>query len=174
MMREWFYAENGQRYGPFPEDQVRKMIRNGQLTEDTLVWCGESDFAKRGWIRIADTELSSQIPIEGEDLNDVKRTIIMLKILQMYKESFFNPRELCYFLVMMVVLMLLAGVMWLASWLGEHMILVIVLVVLFTATAMILRHRRLKRQQDIEILNADVNKMGGDEASRRAKKYQDK
>ena len=59
---------------------------------------------------------------------------------------------------------------------GGNIILVSVVIALFflcMITAMILRHRRLKRQQDIEILNADVNKMGDDEAARRAKKYQD-
>jgi hypothetical protein len=38
---------------------------------------------------------------------------------------------------------------------------------------MVLRHRRLKRQQDIDILNADVSKIGEDEAERLAEKYQD-
>jgi hypothetical protein len=39
---------------------------------------------------------------------------------------------------------------------------------------MVLRHRRLQRQQDIEILNADISKIGDDEAARRAEKYRDK
>jgi hypothetical protein len=43
---------------------------------------------------------------------------------------------------------------------------------LYKITAMVLRDRRLKRQQDIDILNADVSKIGEDEAARRAKKYQ--
>ncbi|MDR1482665.1 MAG: hypothetical protein LBI74_08580 [Synergistaceae bacterium] len=59
----------------------------------------------------------------------------------------------------------------------KHVVLLIggliALFILYRATAMILRHRRLKRQQDIDILNADVSKMGDDEAERRAEKYQD-
>jgi hypothetical protein len=35
-----------------------------------------------------------------------------------------------------------------------------------------MKHRRLKRQQDIEILNMDVNKMGEDEAAKLARKYE--
>jgi hypothetical protein len=50
----------------------------------------------------------------------------------------------------------------------------IALFILYRATAMILRHRRLKRQQNIDILNADVSRIGGDEAERLAEKYQDK
>jgi hypothetical protein len=38
----------------------------------------------------------------------------------------------------------------------------------------VLRHRRLKRQQDIDILNADIGKIGDDEAARRARKYQNR
>jgi hypothetical protein len=59
----------------------------------------------------------------------------------------------------------------------EHPVLGIGLIVLFILcgiTAMLLRHLHLMRQQDIDILNADVNKMGGDEAARRAEKYRDK
>ncbi|MDR1590815.1 MAG: GYF domain-containing protein [Puniceicoccales bacterium] len=66
MMREWYYSENGQMYGPLPEDQIQTMIWERQLTEDTLVWCGEPDFVERGWVRIADTELSSQIPTNND------------------------------------------------------------------------------------------------------------
>jgi hypothetical protein len=66
MMREWHYAENDQIYGPLPEDQIQRMIWGRQLTDDTLVWCGEPDFVERGWVRIADTELSSQIPINDD------------------------------------------------------------------------------------------------------------
>ncbi|MDR3076164.1 MAG: DUF4339 domain-containing protein [Synergistaceae bacterium] len=170
MVREWYYSETGQIgdiCGPFPEDQVRKMIRNRQLTEDTLVWCKEPDFAKRGWTRIADTALSSQIPMEEAILNDVKRTL-MLKILQMIKEA---NHGILGFVGLMGLLMLVG----LIGWMAENIFLVIgliVLVVMYMTTVIILRHRRLKRQQDIEILNTDVNKMGDDEAARRAKKYQ--
>jgi hypothetical protein len=58
----------------------------------------------------------------------------------------------------------------------KHVILLIggliVLFILYRTTAMVLRHRRLKRQQDIDILNADVSKIGDDEAARLAEKYQ--
>jgi hypothetical protein len=74
-MREWYYSENAQVYGPFPENQVRKMIRNRQLTDETLVWCGEAGFVERGWTRIADTELSSQIPINDDSFLDSSPTI---------------------------------------------------------------------------------------------------
>jgi Flp pilus assembly protein TadB len=69
------------------------------------------------------------------------------------------------------VLLMLIGWMW------EHPILaiaLIALIILCGITAMLLRHLRLVRQQDIDILNADVSKIGDDEATRRAEKYQDK
>jgi hypothetical protein len=74
-MREWYYSESGQMYGPLPEDQIRKMIWDRQLTEDTLVWCGEPDFAERGWVCLADTELSSTIPINDDSFLNSSPTI---------------------------------------------------------------------------------------------------
>jgi hypothetical protein len=59
----------------------------------------------------------------------------------------------------------------------EHMVLLIgliVILILFGTMVMVLRHLRLKRQQDIDFLNADVSKIGDDEATRRAEKYQDR
>lgn len=47
------------------------------------------------------------------------------------------------------------------------------LIIVYAIIAAVLKNRRLKRQQDIEILNADVGKIGGDEASRLADKYDD-
>jgi uncharacterized membrane protein len=51
---------------------------------------------------------------------------------------------------------------------GALAFLVILSVVLIT----VLKHRRLKRQQDIEILNTEVGKLGEDPASVLAKKYE--
>jgi hypothetical protein len=51
---------------------------------------------------------------------------------------------------------------------GGLAFLAIISIVIFKA----LKHRRLKRQQDIEILNTDVNKLGEDEAAKLARKYE--
>ena len=51
---------------------------------------------------------------------------------------------------------------------GALALLAILTVVLVT----VLKHRRLKRQQDIEILNTEVGKLGEDPASELAKKYE--
>jgi hypothetical protein len=51
---------------------------------------------------------------------------------------------------------------------GGLELLVIIFIVIFKA----LKHRRLKRQQDIEILNTDVNKIGEDEAAKLVRKYE--
>jgi type VI protein secretion system component VasK len=84
--------------------------------------------------------------------------------------------------VVLLLLLLLLLVMVVAT--GEELwkqllafgliVLLIVLFFLYTRTDMILRHQRLKRQQDIEILNTDVRKIGDDEVARLAKKYRNK
>jgi type VI protein secretion system component VasK len=81
-------------------------------------------------------------------------------------------KGLLFGLLAMIILIALLGVC-----IGEkeqHPILAIGLITLFILcmiTAMLLRHLRLKRQQDIDILNADVSKISDDEAVRLAKKY---
>jgi hypothetical protein len=59
----------------------------------------------------------------------------------------------------------------------RHVVMIIaaliVLFILYRTAAMILRHRRIKRQQDIDILNTDVHKIGDDPATRLAEKYKD-
>jgi len=35
---DWYYAEGGQRFGPFPDDTFQQMIFNGQVRPTTLVW----------------------------------------------------------------------------------------------------------------------------------------
>jgi Na+/melibiose symporter-like transporter len=50
----------------------------------------------------------------------------------------------------------------------------IIFIVLCCITAIVLWLRHLKRQHDIDILNADVKKIGNDQAARLAEKYRDK
>jgi Flp pilus assembly protein TadB len=50
----------------------------------------------------------------------------------------------------------------------------IALFFLYKIMPVVWEHRRLKRQQDIDILNVDVSKIGDNEAARLAKKYQGK
>jgi hypothetical protein len=68
---------------------------------------------------------------------------------------------------------LVSMVSWLAKEHWDFLMVLIVLVMAAIITAIILWYRHLKRQQDIEILNADVRKISDDEAAWRAKKYQD-
>jgi uncharacterized protein (DUF983 family) len=70
------------------------------------------------------------------------------------------------------------GVLSLMALIEANMIWLVVLLVvlgfLCWITAMLLRRLHSMRQQDIDILNADVSKIGGDEAERRAEKYRGK
>jgi hypothetical protein len=52
-------------------------------------------------------------------------------------------------------------------------ILVIVLIITVVITVLFLWFRHLKRQQDIEILKVNINKIGEDEAAWRAEKYRE-
>ena len=35
---DWFYADNGQQLGPFPEAEFERIVQRGTVTEATLVW----------------------------------------------------------------------------------------------------------------------------------------
>jgi hypothetical protein len=112
----------------------------------------------------------------------------MVKIPQMFKKSelredhvslgFTLVAALVVVVVVVVVLPVLAFValmlLPLLLSMALHMKLLIVLLILFTlykTAAMFLHHRRLMRKHDMDILNADVSKIGDDEAERRAEKY---
>jgi hypothetical protein len=111
-------------------------------------------------------------------MNDIIQAM-KSKILQTIKEADGGKVSLILFLVLGF---LLVGVLKgmeeyrFIEWMGRHLTLVVVLIVLFflyMTIAMFLRHRRWMRQHDIDILNADVSKLD-DEAARRAEKYQGK
>src|SRR5882757_10573700 len=36
--RSWFFATDGQQYGPYSEDQFRDLIGKGNIRPDTYVW----------------------------------------------------------------------------------------------------------------------------------------
>jgi hypothetical protein len=48
--RSWFYADQGQQRGPFPETQLRHLIARGTVTPDTLLWTD----GMAGWQRAGD------------------------------------------------------------------------------------------------------------------------
>jgi hypothetical protein len=61
-MKEWYYAIDGQSFGPFPEDELSGLIRDGVVTPFTLVWSSEPGDQERGWMRASDTELNILFP----------------------------------------------------------------------------------------------------------------
>jgi hypothetical protein len=48
--RSWFYADQGQQRGPFPEAELRHLIAHGTVTPDTLLWTE----GMAGWQRAGD------------------------------------------------------------------------------------------------------------------------
>jgi hypothetical protein len=55
----WYYFNDGQSYGPFPESELRRFVKGGILTSDTLVWSGSPSGADNVWRRAADTGLAA-------------------------------------------------------------------------------------------------------------------
>jgi hypothetical protein len=178
-MKKWYCVINGQTFGPYSKDQLRVKAERGTITPDTPVRTG-LEKGGRNWVRAGETEIndifSRYIPASDnsrksansggrveENKDDVKNTII-LKILQMFKDPKFRSDFIAFMILGWPLILLLLPLA----------VVLIVIYTLYRITEMILRHRRLKRQQDIDILNADVNKMSDDEAARLAEKYQNK
>jgi uncharacterized membrane protein len=185
-MKKWYCLINGQTFGPYSKDQLKVKAEKGTITPDTLVRTG-LEKGGRNWIRVGETEINdifskytsasgdsrktvNSEQYEEENKDDVKNTI--LKILQILHTIFIESEHRGFY-----ILFGLLGFMMLTALLAQNMVLAVVVIVLFflyRTTAMVLRHRRLKRQQDIDILNADINKISDDEAARRAEKYQNR
>jgi uncharacterized RDD family membrane protein YckC len=50
---EWFWVENGQQAGPVSEDELRRLVQDGRITDDTLVWRdGMANWQAYGTVRI--------------------------------------------------------------------------------------------------------------------------
>lgn len=84
-----------------------------------------------------------------------------------------EDKALLYLGGMLGILLLVGGVSWLAEKHWNFLMVLIVLIMVAVITAIVLWFRHLKRQQDIEILKANISRIGEDEAARRAKKYFD-
>lgn len=57
LAQKWYYAKSGQRYGPLPAARLRKMVQQGDLSPDDLVWCrGMED-----WQPVSRTPLVQQL-----------------------------------------------------------------------------------------------------------------
>lgn len=48
----WYYAkEDGQKYGPYTDEELIKLIRNGILSENDLIWMPDLD----DWISVGNS-----------------------------------------------------------------------------------------------------------------------
>lgn len=48
----WYYAkEDGQKYGPYTDEELIKLIRNGILSENDLIWMTDLD----DWISLGNS-----------------------------------------------------------------------------------------------------------------------
>lgn len=58
--RIWYYTRgDGQKYGPYTDEELVKLIQQGILTEEDYVWTMELS----QWAMIGDTIYSSYIPM---------------------------------------------------------------------------------------------------------------
>lgn len=53
LVQKWYYARDGQRYGPVPTGRLRKMLQEGHLSEDDLVWCRNMET----WTPVSETSV---------------------------------------------------------------------------------------------------------------------
>ena len=58
---KWYYAKNGERYGPVSESQIKNLIADGTVLRGTTVW--KKGFPK--WRYVENTELAAYLP--GKD-----------------------------------------------------------------------------------------------------------
>jgi uncharacterized RDD family membrane protein YckC len=62
---EWYCVLNNQARGPFSENAMREMIKNGTLSLDVLVWNSALDSVKHDWFPLGKTKLARPIPETG-------------------------------------------------------------------------------------------------------------
>ncbi|MDR1650394.1 MAG: DUF4339 domain-containing protein [Synergistaceae bacterium] len=58
-MREWYYSLSGETHGPCSEEQMKGMLRTGEIFDDTMVWCPDEEYAERGWMKAGSTVLAA-------------------------------------------------------------------------------------------------------------------
>lgn len=51
--QKWYYARDGQRYGPVPTGRLRKMLRGADLSGEDLVWCRDMET----WTPVSETSI---------------------------------------------------------------------------------------------------------------------
>ncbi|MDR0653547.1 MAG: DUF4339 domain-containing protein [Synergistaceae bacterium] len=56
---KWYYADNGQQYGPFTETKLAGFIKSGVLTPETLVYNAYDVNFGNNWIAAKDTKLAN-------------------------------------------------------------------------------------------------------------------
>jgi hypothetical protein len=140
-------------------------------------------------VKNASNESAESFDEQFEALKKLKRLldtgILSQSEFDAKKKKILNESKFREFFMLYGFLFGILGLMGLVGWMGERMIFewmaenpivvigLIVLIILCGTTVMVLRHRRLMRQHDIDILNANVRKIGDDEADRIAGKYRD-
>lgn len=63
----WYYQKSdGAKYGPYTDEELRRLIVNGILSGDDRIWMVDFD----SWIKIGDSIYSAYLPDEGEKDQD--------------------------------------------------------------------------------------------------------
>lgn len=66
----WYYQkEDGAKYGPYTDEELKRLIVNGILSSDDLIWMVDFD----SWIKIGDSIYSVYLPEDkGKDKEEEK------------------------------------------------------------------------------------------------------
>ena len=77
----WYYSVNGERFGPYDEDALKKLIADGTLSQDSYVWTAGMG---KDWSTVSNVpELAAQLP-PAEDAK--KQSAGSLKLAKREKE----------------------------------------------------------------------------------------
>lgn len=72
----WYYQKgDGAKYGPYTDEELRRLIVNGILGREDTIWMVDLD----SWIRIGDSIYSVFLPEEGTEEKDQDATASQLR-----------------------------------------------------------------------------------------------
>ena len=81
--QSWYLSLNGQNLGPFSDEDIRMMLKTGEINSSTMIWCeGMKDWSPIG-LSVFNTSATQQArqELENDYRNQPQNTKVFLKIL---------------------------------------------------------------------------------------------
>jgi hypothetical protein len=63
-MEQWYYSQDGQQLGPISEEELRRLLEEGSLSSESLLWCE----GMPEWLAADEIERLSPLKDEGQQL----------------------------------------------------------------------------------------------------------